>query len=79
MGNKSLDLSPWQSARKKRMTPERSGSSRFESEDGSWEQTRFLAVEEIDEEVTPSPSMRKIFTRLQERRFWTPGGRTCGS
>jgi hypothetical protein len=42
------------------------------SEDGSWEGP--LAVEEMDEEVTLSPSMRKIFTQLQERRFLTPGG-----
>ena len=42
------------------------------SEDGSWE--GHSTIEEIDEEVTPFPNMRKIFTRLQERRFLTPSG-----
>ena len=53
------NCSPLQSSRKKKkvLTPERSGS-----EDGTWEHTRPLAAEESDEEVTPSPSMRKIFT-----------------
>jgi hypothetical protein len=42
------------------------------SEDGSWEGPS--TAEEMDEEVTMSPSMQKIFTRLQERRLLTPGG-----
>ena len=46
------------------LTPEQSGSSSFESEDGSWEQKWPSAEVESDEEVTPSPNMRKIFTRL---------------
>ena len=59
--------------KKKVPTPERSGS-----EDRSWEQTGPSAVEEFDEEVTPSPSMRKIFTRLQGRRLLTLGGGASG-
>ena len=32
------------------------------------------AAEASDEEITLSPNMRKIFTRLQKRRLLTPGG-----
>ena len=64
-----------QSPRKKKKvpTPECSGS-----DDGSWEQTGHSVAVESDEEVTPSPSMRKIFTQLQERRLLTPGGGASG-
>lgn len=81
LGNRSLDPSPQQSTWKKKLTPQRSGSSGSESEDGSWEQTRPLVAEETDEEVTLSPNMHKIFTRLHDRRILTPGGgasRTSG-
>ena len=53
------DHSPWQSARKKKKVPT---PEHFGSEDESWEQTWPSSPEEYDEEVTPSPSMRKIFT-----------------
>jgi hypothetical protein len=64
------DHSPNQSIRKKKQkvpAVEPSGS-----EDGSWEGPS--AAKETDEKVTPSWSMRKIFTRLQEWRFLIPGG-----
>ena len=69
------DHSPRQSSRKKKIVPtlERSGS-----EDGLWEQTGPSAAKKFDEEVTPSPGMCKIFTRLQERRLLTPGGGASG-
>jgi hypothetical protein len=63
------DHSPRQSSHKKKkvLAARRSGSG-----DGSWEGTS--AVEESEEEITPSPNMRKVFIQLQERRFLTPGG-----
>ena len=67
-------LTPAKLQKKKKVpTPERSGS-----EDGSWEQTGPSTIKEFDEEVTPSPITRKIFTRLQERRLLTPGGGASG-
>ena len=42
------------------------------SGDGSWERTS--DAENFDEEVTPSPNIRKIFMRLRERRLMTPEG-----
>ena len=69
------DHSPWQSARKKKKVPT---SKRSGSEDGSWEQMWPSTIEESDEEVTPSPDMCKIFTRLQERRLLSPGGGAFG-
>jgi hypothetical protein len=54
------DHSPGQRSRKRKVLAEaHSGSG-----DRSWEGT--LAAEDYKEEVTPSPNMRKIFTRLQE-------------
>lgn len=60
--------------KKKELTPEHSGLIGSESEDGLWEQTWPSTAKETNEEVTPSPNMCKIFTRLQERRLLTPGG-----
>ena len=70
------DPSPRQSARNKKNdpTPERSGSAGYESEDGLWEHIWPSTVEQIDEEVTRSPSMRNMLTWLKERRLLTPSG-----
>jgi hypothetical protein len=53
------DHSPWQRSHKKKkvLAARRSGSG-----EGSWEGTS--AVEESEEEITPSPNMRKVFTQL---------------
>ena len=65
------DQSPRQASRKKKKVPTPEGSS---FNDGLWEQTWPLTANEFEEEVIPSPSMRKIFTRLPVRRLLTPGG-----
>jgi len=56
------DHSPRQSSRKKKkvLAATRSGSG-----DRSWE--GMSVAEESEEEITPSPNMRKVFTQLQER------------
>ena len=59
------DHSLRQSSRKKKVLAH-SGSG-----DGPWEGS--AAAKESDEGITPSPNMRKIFTRLQECRLLTPG------
>ena len=46
-------------------------ATHFGSGDGSWEGPS--AAEKREEEITTLPNMRKIFTRLQERRLSTPG------
>ena len=79
LGNRTLDLSLRHSAHKKKLTPERSGSFSSQSKDKLWDQTGPSVVEETDEVVTPSPSMRKILTRLQERQFLTHGGGALGT
>ena len=58
-----------QSACKKKKVPtfEHCGS-----DDGSWEGPS--TAKELEEEVTLSPCMRKVFTRLQGRRLMTSGG-----
>ena len=59
------DHPPRQSSRKKKvLAAVHSGSG-----DGSWEGAS--ALKESDEEVTLSPNMKKVFTRLQERRLLT--------
>ena len=32
------------------------------------------AARDSEEEIAPSPNMRRVFIRLQERRLLTPGG-----
>ena len=62
------DHSPCESScMKKVLVAMRNGSG-----DGSWERTS--DAENFDEEVTPSPNIRKIFMRLRERRLMTPEG-----
>ena len=56
------DPSPGQSSRKAKKA---SGTARSESEDGSGEDPD--ATGESEEEIAPSPNMRRVFTRLQER------------
>jgi hypothetical protein len=61
------DHSPRRSSRKKKkvLVARRSGSGDGSAEDSSVE---------TDEDLAPSPNVRRAFTRLQERRFLTPGG-----
>lgn len=63
------DHSPRQRAHKKKKVPTSEHSGSY---NGTWEGPS--AAEESKEEVTPSPNMRKIFTRLHERRLLTPRG-----
>jgi hypothetical protein len=51
------------------MAARRSGSGDG-SRDGSGEDSST----ESEEELAPSPNMRRVFTRLQEIRLLTPGG-----
>ena len=62
------DHSPRHSSRKKKKVLD---AACFGSGDGSWEGPS--AAEKPEEEITTSPNMRKIFTRLQECRLSTPG------
>ena len=63
------DPSPGQSSRKEKKA---SGTARSGSGDGSGED--LAAAGDFEEEIAPSPNMRRVFTRLQERRLLTPGG-----
>jgi hypothetical protein len=60
------DHSPRRSSRNKKkvLATRRSGSGYGSGEDSS---------AETDEELAPSPNVRRVFTRLQERRLLTPG------
>jgi hypothetical protein len=43
---------------------------RFGSEDGSGEDSSA----ELEDELAPSPNVRRVFTMLQEKKLLTPGG-----
>jgi hypothetical protein len=61
------DHSPRRSTRRKKkvLAARRSGSGDGLGEDSS---------AETDEELAPSPNVRRAFTRLQEKKLLTPGG-----
>ena len=63
------DPSPGQSSRKEKKA---SGTVRSRSGDGSKENP--ATAGDSEEEIAPSPNMRRVFTRLQERRLLTPRG-----
>ena len=68
-GTTRSDPSPGNRSRKKKHV---SGTARSGSGDGLGEDP--AVVDDSEEEITPSPNMRRVFTRLQERRLLTPGG-----
>ena len=49
-----------------------SGTAQSGSGDGTGEDPS--AAGDSEDEIAPSPNMRRVFTRLQERHFLTPGG-----
>ena len=63
------DPSPGQSSWKEKKA---SGTVRSGSGDRSGEDP--AAAGDSEEEIAPFPNMRRVFTRLQERRLLTPGG-----
>ena len=63
------DPSPGQSSRKEKKA---FGAARSGSGDGSGEDPDVAG--DSEEEIAPSPNMKRVFTRLQERRLLTPGG-----
>ena len=63
------DPSPVQSSRKEKKA---FGIARSRSGDGSGEDPS--AAGDFEEEIAPSPNMRRVFTRLQEHRLLTPKG-----
>ena len=63
------DPSSGQSSRKEKKA---SGTARSKSGDGIREDPS--AAGDSEDEIAPSPNMRRVFTRLQERHFLTPGG-----